>query len=99
MSPLGWGGRLRPPLLTSGLLAGLAVYALLFFVTTLSWRLCFITAWNVGASFALMALFLWLRQSPPGAMKRNALRQDTGKWVVLVLALVAATASLVVIAA
>src|SRR5207249_7161998 len=31
--------------------------------------------------------------------KRNALRQDAGKWVVLVLALVAATASLVVIAA
>jgi uncharacterized membrane protein len=97
--PLGWLGRLRRPRLTSGLLVGLAVYALLFSVTGLSWRLRFISAWDVGVSFALVALFLGLRKSPAEAMKRNALRQDTGKWVVLVLALVAATASLVVIAA
>src|SRR5713101_497530 len=99
MSPLGWLGRLRRPRLTSGLLIGLAVYALLFSLTGLSWRLRFISAWDVGVSFALAALFLGLRHSPAEAMKRNALRQDAGKWVVLVLSLIAASASLVVIAA
>jgi len=97
--PRGWWGRLRRPRLTSGLLVGLAVYAVLLFVPGLSWRLRFIAAWDVGASFALLALFIGLRKSPPAAMKRNALRQDTGKWAVLVLTLVAATAGLVVIAA
>jgi uncharacterized membrane protein len=80
-------------------LIGLAVYALLLFVAGLSWRLRFITAWDVGASFALAALFIGLRKSPPEAMTRNALRQDAGKWAVLILTLVAATAGLVVIAA
>ena len=80
-------------------MVGLAVYIVLFFVPRMSWRVHFITAWDVGVSFALVALLLGLRKSPPEEMKSNALRQDTGKWVVLVLALVAAIASLVVIAA
>ena len=95
----GWWGRLRRPRLTSGLLVGLAVYGLMLLVHGLSWRLRFTSAWDVGASFALLALFLGLRKSPPDAMKRNALRQDTGKWAVLFLSLLAAVASLVVIAA
>jgi uncharacterized membrane protein len=97
--PRGWWGRLQRPRLTSGLLAGVAVYALLLFVPALSWRLRFITAWDFGASIALFALYIGLRKSPPAAMKRNALRQDTGKWAVLAITLVAATAGLVVIAA
>lgn len=99
VTPRGWWGRLGWPRLASGLLIGLAVYALLLFVAGLSWRLRFISAWDVGASCTLAALFIGLRRSPPEAMKRNALRQDAGKWAVLVLALVAATAGLVVIAA
>jgi uncharacterized membrane protein len=99
MSPFAWWGRLRRPRLASGLLVGLVVYALLHLITGLSWRLRFTWAWDAGASFALLALFLGLRKSPPEAMKRNALRQDTGKWAVLFLSLLAAVASLVVIAA
>jgi uncharacterized membrane protein len=99
VGPLGWWGRLRRPRLTSGLLVGLAVYAALIFVPDLSWRLRFISAWDVGASFALLLLFVGLRKSPPEAMKRNALRQDAGKWAVLFLSLLAAVAGLVVIAA
>ena len=95
----GWWGRLRRPRLTSGLLIGLASYALLFVLTNVSWRLRFITAWDIGVSAALVALYIGLRASPAEAMKRNALRQDAGKWAVLVLALVATTTSLVVIAA
>ena len=99
MRALDWWGRLRRPRLTLGLLVGLAVYALLFSSPGLSWRVHFIAAWDVGVSVARVALFLGLRKSPPEAMKTNALRQDAGKWIVLILALVAAVASLVAIAA
>ncbi len=102
ISPAGWSrwwGGLRRPRLTSGLFAGLAVYAVLLFVPDLSWRLRFISAWDFGASVALLLLFIGLRKSPPNAMKRNALRLDAGKWAVLVLSMLAAVASLVVIAA
>jgi uncharacterized membrane protein len=98
VNPLDWWRRLRRPRLTFGLLIGIAVYALLLAFTGFNWRLRFIAAWDVGASAALLALFIGLRKSPVEDMKRNALRQDTGKWVVLILALAAATASLVVIA-
>jgi uncharacterized membrane protein len=84
--------------LTSGVLLGLAVYALLMLLTGLSWRLRFIAAWDIGTSFALVALFIGLRKESPEDIKRRAKIQDAGKWTVLSLALVAATASLVVIA-
>ena len=99
MALLDWWGRLRRPRLTFGLVIGIAVYALLLGFTGIHWRLRFIAAWDIGASAALLALFIGLRKSPAEDMKRNALRQDTGKWVVLILALIAAIASLVVIAA
>jgi uncharacterized membrane protein len=92
-------GRLRRPRLTLGLLVGLVTYALLFFATSLDWRLRFIAAWDIGASVAMIALFFGLRRSSAAAMKQIAARQDAGKWAVLVLSLVAASASLVVIAA
>jgi uncharacterized membrane protein len=94
----GWFVRIRRPRLTSGLLLGLAVYALLLIFTGLSWRIRFIAAWDIGVGFALAALYIGLRKSSAENIKNRALLQDAGKWTVLVLALVAATASLVVIA-
>lgn len=99
MTVLARWGQLRRPRLTFGLLVGIAIYALLLGFTGIHWRLRFIAAWDIGSSAALLALFAGLRNSPAEDMKRNALRQDTGKWVVLILSLVAATASLIVIAA
>ena len=96
--PVGWWARLRRPRLTSGVLISLAVYAMLLIFTALPWRIRFISAWDIGVSFVLVALFVGLRKSSAETIKRRALRQDTGKWTVLILSLVAATASLVVIA-
>ena len=96
---MGWWRRLRRPRLTSGVLVGLATYALLLFAANVDARLRFIGAWDAGATFALAALFFGLRNSSAVAMKQIAARQDAGKWAVLVLSLLAATASLVVIAA
>ena len=93
----GWWKRLRRPRLTSGLLAGLGTYALLLLVNALDSRMRFIAAWDAGASVALVALFFGLRKSSAATMKRNALREDAGKWAVLAFTLIAATASLVVI--
>jgi uncharacterized membrane protein len=90
---------LRRPRLTFGLLIGVFTYALLFFATDVGGRIRFIAAWDVGASAALIALFFGLRKSSAVTIKQIAERQDAGKWAVLILALVAATASLVVIAA
>jgi uncharacterized membrane protein len=98
VQPVGWWARLRRPRLTSGVLISLAVYAVLLIFTGLSWRIRFIAAWDIGVSFLLAALFIGLRKSSADTIKRRALRQDTGKWTVLILSLVAATASLVVIA-
>jgi uncharacterized membrane protein len=95
---LGWWSRLRRPRLTSGLLVGLCTYALLLFAPSVDARLRFIAAWDVGVTFALVLLFFGLRNSSASTIKVIAARQDAGKWVVLVLSLVAATASLVVIA-
>jgi uncharacterized membrane protein len=94
----GWWARLRRPRLTSGVLISLAVYAILLIFTSLSWRIRFIAAWDIGVSFVLVALFVGLRKSSAETIKRRALLQDTGKWTVLILSLFAATASLVVIA-
>ncbi len=94
----GWWGRLRRPRLTSGVLLGFAVYALLLAFTGLTWRIRFIAAWDIGVTFALAALYVGLRKSPAEAIKHRALREDGGKWTVLILSLFAATASLVVIA-
>ncbi len=93
-----WWRRLRRPRLTSGLVVGLCTYLALFFAGDTSGRLNFIAAWDVGATFALVALFMGLRKSSAATMKRIAERQDAGKWTVLGLCLLAATASLVVIA-
>jgi uncharacterized membrane protein len=96
---LGWWSRLRRPRLTSGLLVGLGTYAALLFAGNVDARLRFIAAWDIGASVALIMLFFGLRNSSAATIKLIAARQDAGKWAVLVLSLVAATASLVVIAA
>lgn len=58
----------------------------------------FIAAWDIGISVALIALYIGLRGATAEAMQHNAQRQDARKWAVLIISLVAATASLVVIA-
>ncbi|MGA8032196.1 MAG: DUF1345 domain-containing protein [Casimicrobiaceae bacterium] len=95
---LGWWGRLPRWRLISGLLVGLGTYVLLLLATDVSGRLRFIAAWDVGASFALVALYFGLRDSSAATIRRIAARQDAGKWAVLALCLLAATASLVAIA-
>ena len=95
---LGWWGRLPRWRLISGLLVGLGTYVLLLLATDVSGRLRFIAAWDVGAGFALVALYFGLRDSSAATIRRIAARQDAGKWAVLALCLLAATASLVAIA-
>ena len=97
MNPLDWRPTLRRPRLAFGLVVGIVVWVLLGFTET-HWRLRLLFSWDIGACAALLALYIRLRNSPAEDMKKNALRQDTGKWVVLILTLIAATASLVVIA-
>lgn len=46
----------------------------------------------------MVALYVGLKDATPDRMKRIADHQDAGKWVILILALVAAGASLVAIA-
>jgi uncharacterized membrane protein len=96
---LSWWNRLSRPRLTSGVVFGLCIYVVLTTSTDADGRMRFITAWDAGATFALVAMFFGLRESTAAAMKRLAERQDAGKWAVLALAVLAATASLVVIAA
>ncbi len=95
---LEWWGRLPRWRLISGLLVGLGTDVLLLLATDVNGRLRFIAAWDVGASFALVALYFGLRNSSAATIKRIAARQDAGKWAVLALCLLAATASLVAIA-
>ena len=90
---------LRRPSLTAGLVLAVVVYALLAVATDLDGRARFIDAWDIGASFALVVMFFRLRGSSAAEMKSIAVKQDVGKWPVLVLSLVAATASLIVIGA
>jgi uncharacterized membrane protein len=97
-SVLGAWSRLRRPRLTTGLVVGVLTYAILL-GTTLPGRLRFLSAWDVGASVALLALWLGLRKSSEAAITRVAERQDTGKWAVLFLTVTAACASFVAIGA
>ena len=90
--------QLRRPRLTFGVLVGLLAYALLIWFSDVNARLRFIEAWDIGATAALIALFFGLRKSSALTIKQVADRQDAGKWAVLSLTLLAATASLIVIA-
>ena len=92
------GWRLRRPPLTFGVVVGVVTYLLLLLLPQVAPRLRFIIGWDVGATTALLAMYQVLRKAGPEEMKQNALRQDAGQWVVLILTIFAATASLVVIA-
>lgn len=89
--------RLRRPRLAAGVASGTLLYVLLLAFGSLSGRLRFILSWDAGVLVA-MALFIGLRRALPDTMKRIAAQQDTGKWTVLLLTLVAGSASLVAIA-
>jgi uncharacterized membrane protein len=91
--------RLRRPRLFAGTATGIAVYLLLLLVPAMSGRLRFIVAWDVGVTVALLAMMIGLRNASPERMRAAAARQVTGKWTVLGLTVVAASASLVAIAA
>lgn len=91
--------RLSRPRLFAGLVSGIAVYVLLMLVESISGRLRFILAWDIGVLVALVAMLVGLRDASPERMQKIAARQVTGKWTVLALTVVAASASLVVIAA
>jgi uncharacterized membrane protein len=91
--------RLRRPRLFVGTTTGIVVYLLLLLVDSISGRLRFIVAWDIGVMVALTLMLVTLRHASPERMRAYAARQVTGKWTVLGLTVVAASASLVVIAA
>jgi uncharacterized membrane protein len=90
--------RIRRPRLAAGVLSGILTYIILLIGSSVSGRLRFFICWDVGIFIAMMALYLGLRNATTDWMKRIAPHQDAGKWVVLILALVAAGASLIAIA-
>ncbi len=89
--------RLRRPRLAAGVASGVLIYELLFVFSSMSGWLRFVLSWDAGVLVA-MTLFIGLRHALPDTMKRIAAQQDAGKWTVLFLTLVAASASLVGIA-
>src|SRR5271165_6716711 len=93
-----WLG-LRRPRLFAGTTTGIVIYLLLLFVDSISGRLRFILSWDIGVMVALTLMLATLRHASPERMRTIAARQVTGKWTVLGLTVVAASASLVVIAA
>ena len=91
--------RLRRPRLFVGALTGLVVYMFLLLASPVTARLRFILAWDIGVIVALSAMFFGLRKCSPERMRAIAARQITGKWTVLILTVVAASASLIAITA
>ena len=91
--------RVRRPRLFAGATTGIVVYLLLLLVDSISGRLRFILAWDIGVAVALALMLLTLRNATPERMRTIAARQVSGKWTVLTLTVLAASASLVVIAA
>ena len=89
--------RLRRPRLAAAVAGATLVYLLLVAFSSVPGRLSFILSWDAGVLIAMPLLFA-LRNIPPETMKRIAAQQDAGKWTVLFLTLVAASASLVAIA-
>lgn len=89
---------LRRPRLFAGTTIGIVVYLLLWLVTSMSGRLRFILAWDIGVTVALLLMLLTLRNASPERICIIAARQVVGKWTVLALTVVAASASLIAIA-
>jgi len=89
--------RLRRPRLAAAVASGALIYLLLFLLSSTPGRLRFILSWDAGVLVAMVLLF-GLRNTPPDTMKRIAAQQDAGKWIVLLLTLIAASASLIAIA-
>ncbi|MEO8008822.1 MAG: DUF1345 domain-containing protein [Betaproteobacteria bacterium] len=88
---------LRRPRLAAGVASGILIYLSLVAFSAVQGRLRFVLSWDAGVLVA-MILLVGLRGAAPDMMKRIAARQDAGKWTVLLLTLVAGSASLVAIA-
>jgi uncharacterized membrane protein len=85
----------RPRLILSGCV-GLSVLILMRLkFPMLDRATCGLLAWNIGAWLYLVLAWRMMMQSTLEHMRHNALRQDEGAKVILVLTLVAAVASLV----
>jgi uncharacterized membrane protein len=89
--------RLSRPRLTLGLVVGVVTYVVLWSLAVNA-RMRFIIAWDIGTMVAMIAIVVGLREADAVAMKRNAIRQDAGKWAVLIATLLAGVATLAVIA-
>jgi uncharacterized membrane protein len=89
--------RIRRPRIATGTTVGALMFLLLFFLSSLPVRLCFVLSWDVGVLVAIL-LLIRIRSVSPDVMKKIAEQQDAGKWMVLFLTLIAASASLVAIA-
>src|SRR3954447_11700732 len=89
--------RLRRPRLAAGVAGGGLAYAPMLSFGHVPGRIRFVLAWDIGVLLAIV-LLAGLRNTSPETMKRIADRQDAGKWAVLLLTLLAATASLIAIA-
>jgi uncharacterized membrane protein len=91
--------QLRRPRLFAGTMTGIVIYLCLLLVDSISGRLRFILAWDIGVMIALGLMLITLRHASPEKIRTIAARQVVGKWTVLGLTVIAASASLVVIAA
>ncbi len=98
-APRSFWSHLRRPRLFAGTTTGIVVYLALLFVDSIPGRLRFILSWDIGVTVALTLMLFTLRHVSPERIRTIAARQVVGKWTVLGLTVVAATASLVVIAA
>ncbi len=73
------------------------MFLILALLTSMPARLSFVLSWDVGVLVATL-LLIRIRGASPDVMKKIAEQQDAGKWMVLFLTLIAASASLVAIA-
>jgi uncharacterized membrane protein len=89
--------RIRRPRIATGTAVGGLMFLLLIFLSSLPVRLSFVLSWDVGVLVAIL-LLVRIRGVSPDVMKKIAEQQDAGKWMVLFLTLIAASASLIAIA-
>ncbi len=78
-----WRSVSARPRLIVAMAVGVAVYALLPGPWALSTSACLLLAWNAGAWLYLLLVMHLMRASDTETMRRRALREDEGRFVVL----------------